>query len=448
MRGSSAAAGPDSADSDAARADAARDREAASICPICDGARFVRVTDDLSSPDFGNAMPCECVRSEDDRTRRDRLVRYSQLGALQRFTFDTLLREGRASQREAQERYAQAVDVAERYAADPRGWLVLTGVPGSGKTHIAAAIANHTIDRGDPALFLGVADLLDLLRASYDEDADLPYEQLLEQLRSAPLVVLDDLDSYSATPWAKEKFLQLISHRFHAALPTVFTCEQPPSEIEPRLSARLTDPSISQIVALEDRSLPTYSQIGGMTQERLRSFNFGNFEPAGRGLRGKARQNLEGAFRMAREWAETPEGWVLFVGANGCGKTHLASAIANFRLERDETVCFATVPDLLDELRSTFAPGAVERFDTVFQRLLDVRLLVLDDLGAQQTSPWAQEKLYQILNHRHLGQMPTVITTNLELKEMEPRIASRLADLDVVVVYEIEAPDFRRGDVN
>ncbi len=448
MRGSSAAAGPDSADSDAARADAARDREAASICPICDGARFVRVTDDLSSPDFGNAMPCECVRSEDDRTRRDRLVRYSQLGALQRFTFDTLLREGRSSQREAQERYAQAVDVAERYAADPRGWLVLTGVPGSGKTHIAAAIANHTIDRGDPALFLGVADLLDLLRASYDEDADLPYEQLLEQLRSAPLVVLDDLDSYSATPWAKEKFLQLISHRFHAALPTVFTCEQPPSEIEPRLSARLTDPSISQIVALEDRSLPTYSQIGGMTQERLRSFNFGNFEPAGRGLRGKARQNLEGAFRMAREWAETPEGWVLFVGANGCGKTHLASAIANFRLERDETVCFATVPDLLDELRSTFAPGAVERFDTVFQRLLDVRLLVLDDLGAQQTSPWAQEKLYQILNHRHLGQMPTVITTNLELKEMEPRIASRLADLDVVVVYEIEAPDFRRGDVN
>ena len=185
-----------------------------------------------------------------------------------------------------------------------------------------------------------------------------------------------------------------------------------------------------------------------MTQDRLRSFNFGNFEPAGRGLRGKARQNLEGAFRMAREWAETPEGWVLFVGANGCGKTHLASAIANYRLERDETVCFATVPDLLDELRSTFAPGAAERFDTVFQRLLDVRLLVLDDLGAQQTSPWAQEKLYQILNHRHLAQMPTVITTNLELKEMEPRIASRLADLDVVIVYEIEAPDFRRGDVS
>ncbi len=407
----------------------------------------MRVTSDPAHPDFGQPTPCVCVQSEENRTRRDRLVRYSRLGAMERFTFDTLLSQGRSTQSDAQHHYAQAVEAARRFAAHPEGWLVLTGVPGCGKTHIAAAIANQAIDRGEPALFLTVADLLDHLRASYDDEAELPYDQLLEQLRTAPLVVLDDLDTYSQTPWAREKFFQLISHRFHAALPTVFTCEKAPSEIDPRLGARLGDPSISQVLTLQERSLPNYSQVGGMSRDRLRDFDFEHFDPAGRGLRGKARQNLEGAFRLAREWANDPEGWVLFVGANGCGKTHLASAIANYRLERSDSVCFATVPDLLDELRSTFAPGASERFDTVFQRLLNVRLLVLDDLGAQQSSPWAQEKLYQILNHRHLGQLPTVITTNIELKDMEPRIASRLADLEVVVVYEIEAPDFRRGDV-
>ncbi|MSQ41667.1 MAG: AAA family ATPase [Dehalococcoidia bacterium] len=412
-------------------------------CPICGGARFVRVSGDPADPRFGQPEPCQCVRQEDVHTRRDRLVRYSRLGALARFTFGTLLREGRSSQREARERYAHAVAAAERFAEHPQGWLVIAGVPGCGKTHLAAAIANRAIERGEPALFLSVADLLDHLRASYQEGAELPYDQLLEQLRAAPLVVLDDLESYAETPWAREKFLQLVSHRFHAALPTVFTCERPPAEVDQRLGARLTDPAIAQVVTLEERTLPAYFEVGGMTRERLAAFSFDAFKPAGRGLRGKQRDNLEGAFRAARSWATAPDGWLVFIGANGCGKTHLAAAIAGARLEQGDTVCFATVPDLLDRLRSTFAPAATERFDTAFQRLLEVRLLVLDDLGAHHSSPWAEEKLYQLLNHRHLGRVPTVITTNLELKQIEPRIRSRLADLDTVVVYEILAPDYR-----
>ena len=43
--------------------------------------------------------------------------------------------------------------------------------------------------------------------------------------------------------------------------------------------------------------------------------------------------------------------------------------------------------------------------------------------------------------------MPTVVTTNLEPKEMEPRIASRVLDLEMVVLYEMSAPDYRSGGV-
>ena len=134
-----------------------------------------------------------------------------------------------------------------------------------------------------------------------------------------------------------------------------------------------------------------------------------------------------------------------FLGSNGCGKTHLAAAIAGYRLEQGDKVAFANVPDLLDELRATFAPGSPERFDRRFRRLLDAPLLVLDDLGAQQTSAWAEEKLYQLLNHRHLQRTPTIVTTNRELKDMEPRIASRLADLQTSTVYQLTAPDYRTG---
>ncbi|MDA0271518.1 MAG: DNA replication protein DnaC, partial [Chloroflexi bacterium] len=65
------------------------------------------------------------------------------------------------------------------------------------------------------------------------------------------------------------------------------------------------------------------------------------------------------------------------------------------------------------------------------------------DLGAQKSSPWAEEKLYQLLNHRHLARLHTVVTTNKKLSELETRIASRLADREVSEVYEITAPDFR-----
>lgn len=419
-------------------------REEAPVCPVCEGARFVRVTAEPGDPNFGRPVPCECVRAEDDRTRTERLLRFSRLGSMQRFTFDTLLPRGRSTHPAAQERYAQVVEAARRFAEEPRGWFVLTGVPGSGKTHIAAAIANRAIERGTPALFLTVADLLDQLRASYADDAEVPYERLLEQIRTAPLVVLDDLDAYSNTAWAREKFYQVVSHRFHAALPTVFTCDRAPEEIDDRLGARLTDPALSQVFTLAERERPRFSHIGGMTRERLAAFTFDTFRPGGKSVRGHD-ASLEGAYREARTWADHPEGWLVFFGQSGRGKTHLAAAIANQRLDQGDSVCFVNVPDLLDELRASFAPDAVQRYDDLFTRVREAPVLVLDDFGAHQTTPWAQEKLYQILNYRYEGRMPTVITTNTEMAKLDQRIASRIGDLRNSRLYEITAPDYRLG---
>ena len=102
-----------------------------------------------------------------------------------------------------------------------------------------------------------------------------------------------------------------------------------------------------------------------------------------------------------------------------------------------------TVPSLLDRLRATFAPDAPQTFSQMYNLVESVNVLVLDDLGAQSSTPWATEKLFQLLNERHMRELPTVITTNLPLWEFEPRLQSRLGDRHLVNQVHINAPDYR-----
>jgi DNA replication protein DnaC len=114
-------------------------------------------------------------------------------------------------------------------------------------------------------------------------------------------------------------------------------------------------------------------------------------------------------------------------------------------LEEGTIVLFAVVPDLLDYLRATFAPNAEEPYDEAFPKMREAELLVLDDLGAEQSTPWANEKLYQLLNYRYNARLPTVMTTNkIGLVGIENRIRSRLSDRRLVrMVTMAQAQDFR-----
>jgi DNA replication protein DnaC len=151
------------------------------------------------------------------------------------------------------------------------------------------------------------------------------------------------------------------------------------------------------------------------------------------------------AFNRARQFAAHPEGWLVIMGGYGVGKTHLAAAIGNYRLENGEPVLFQVVPDLLDHLRAAYAPGSEAGYDELFESVRQVPLLILDDLGTQISTQWAQEKLFQLLNHRHNFKLPTVITTNKSFDEMEPRLASRMADAQISACVTIIADDFRGG---
>src|SRR5262249_37603003 len=81
-------------------------------------------------------------------------------------------------------------------------------------------------------------------------------------------------------------------------------------------------------------------------------------------------------------------------------------------------------------------------YDKVFESVKKAKLLILDDLGSQSSTPWAQEKLFQLLNYRYNAQLPTVITSNVRLPEQDPRIRSRMADRPFSDVHVLGAPSY------
>jgi DNA replication protein DnaC len=170
--------------------------------------------------------------------------------------------------------------------------------------------------------------------------------------------------------------------------------------------------------------------------DAYRGHSFESFQPSAPVLE---------AYHAAIDFADEPSGWLMLIGPNGCGKTHLSIAIANQCLDQGAVVLFEPVPDLLDHLRAAFAPQATEVYDQLFSKMREAELLVLDDLGSQQSSPWANEKLFQLLNYRYNMEMPTVVTANPKaVKDMDERIRSRLSDRSLVRYISMDrARDFR-----
>jgi DNA replication protein DnaC len=246
----------------------------------------------------------------------------------------------------------------------------------------------------------------------------------------------------SSTPWAEEKLFQILNHRFNAELPTVITINSL-KQLDERLAARLQDPRIAQQCELDKPQVPLFQQIGGLSLEFLADKTFENFDARGMNADEKGRESLQMALREAQQFAGSPDNWLVFLGVHGCGKTHLAAAIANYQLRAGRSVFFAVVPDLLDHLRSTFSPESKVTYDELFEKVKSSPLLILDDLGTESSTPWAQEKLYQILNYRYNSRLPTVITVAGFLEGIEGRLASRLQDPKLSNVIPIFAPDYR-----
>ena len=408
---------------------------------------WVRRQVPVGHPDFGEVFPCRCQERESLERHRSHLQRFSNLGPLARISFANTRPEGQLPDPESGRLFAAALEAARNFAEEPRGWLVFTGPSGSGKTHLAAAIANRCIERGQTAFFSFIPDFLDYLRATFTPESPVSYDELFQQVRNSPVLILDDLGSQNGTQWAQEKLFQVFNHRFNSLLPTVITVRGSIQRLDEVIRTRIEAEGLSSVYPLGHRNVELLREVGGLHQQMLKRMTFESFKVAGRtNASEEDRKTLAFAFETAKAFADSARGWLLLTGMNGCGKTHLAVAIINEKLKQGQPAFFAFVPALLDYLRATFSPDSLTGYDEIFEEVKAAPLLVLDDLGSENSTPWAEEKLYQIIVHRHNGGLPTVITSNLaslkELEDEKPRIRSRLSD-SLVEWAPILAPDYR-----
>ena len=114
-----------------------------------------------------------------------------------------------------------------------------------------------------------------------------------------------------------------------------------------------------------------------------------------------------------------------FHGSVGTGKTTLAMLISSAALDAGHTVAIYSLPRLLAEIRATFDSDAQGAYTALLDRLTEVDLLHVDDLGAEKTSPWVLEQLYSIVNARYEAEKSVIITTNLQRDALSEQIGER-----------------------
>ena len=148
------------------------------------------------------------------------------------------------------------------------------------------------------------------------------------------------------------------------------------------------------------------------------------------------RAQLDSARRIAEQYVEgfLQEGGfrksgLLFVGRPGVGKTHLAVGVLLELIERYRVHGrFSEFTSMIHQIQATFDPGSPESKREILDPLMNAELLVLDELGSQQATPWVRDILYLIINHRYTRQLPTLFTTNYLLEEV-PKKGAKPAPL-------------------
>ena len=115
---------------------------------------------------------------------------------------------------------------------------------------------------------------------------------------------------------------------------------------------------------------------------------------------------------------------LLFMGASGLGKTHLTLAIVSGVIEKGYTPIYGPCENLFSLIEKEKFTGENKGS---YEAMINCDLLVLDDLGAEMSTAFSKAALYNLINTRLLSKKPTIINTNLTIKEIATRYSERVA---------------------
>jgi DNA replication protein DnaC len=123
-----------------------------------------------------------------------------------------------------------------------RNGIILSGGYGIGKTHLVTAIANQLIQAGTAVICMTMVELLERIKASYDEAARhdcAPREaEIMRQYEMVPLLIIDDLGSENPTEWGLSRLYAIVNARYEAYQPTIVTTNYDMEELIARLTPK------------------------------------------------------------------------------------------------------------------------------------------------------------------------------------------------------------------
>jgi len=168
--------------------------------------------------------------------------------------------------------------------------------------------------------------------------------------------------------------------------------------------------------------------------------------------------------RAVRDFADNLEIWLdegmglTLTGNVGTGKTHVAVGMIKLACGLGIEAKFMTMGELLGAIKATYnrersAPrrrnSSIERGEAaLLDDLAKLPLLALDDLGTENPTSWARDRLYSLINRRYLGQRTTIVTTNLTLEELANRLGERTISRlwGASLVINFRGADYRERD--
>jgi DNA replication protein DnaC len=129
--------------------------------------------------------------------------------------------------------------------------LFIAGPQGTGKTHLAAAIANALIAQGKPVICMTMIDLLARIKQTFSRDADMDEAEVLHIYKTVPLLVIDDLGKEASKDWAISTIYSIVNGRYEAMLPTIITTNYGQRELIVRMTPKETGDSITAAATLD-----------------------------------------------------------------------------------------------------------------------------------------------------------------------------------------------------
>ncbi|MCR4433667.1 MAG: ATP-binding protein, partial [Caldiserica bacterium] len=230
-------------------------------CPIC-GAPYRTLY--LGGKEI-QVSTCDCLKKEAEERLRERIIKEEKEARLKASGLTPRLLLARLENFEEEPGKERALKLAREFLdrwpeqkSEPHSsGILFWGRPGVGKSHLAAAIANDLLERGDSPLFLNVVKFLNTLRNLYREEESESSE--MERATSADLLVLDDLGAEKPTDWAREKIYELVNSRYESLLPLIATTNLNLNSLEDflgeRTFGRLIEMCLPVEVGGEDRRL-------------------------------------------------------------------------------------------------------------------------------------------------------------------------------------------------